>query len=905
MRILKFFTYYCISFILLFLLFELKTTHAYNPLDVPSTVKRDWDLRYGSKDVDMRTGKKLVYDIYYNKYVKGGYEIVNKDFGNAGDPQPYLHFTGWSIIFGREHHTSTNHQTYIIATKGSSQKHFRTQPINISATEDLEYNNEGPGKIWNRCSDNATNKSNVPSEDNGCNMEYNNVGFHAWIPLGELFPDNTVSSEWNLFIVKVVDGYMVYSPLILPFEFSNRSYNYGTISLSSGQNANNLVMVSSVVMRRTEPRQIINTTNYFEKNRTYVRVDQDETMTAVWYGVRSPHDNNRTRWASSGYWLFGGEQATLSFTPEKVPPIHQSHSMTSQYRNGNDYWVKPNTDVTITLRQYDSGVGNKYQYLRLLGSGNDFRARHDFTNASNTNVAQVSTYPLSNNDLSINGANRTENTSGYRYGTVQWSVTPKQHAQSYDVLYYYQDRAGNAVGYNDTGMNLKVDGVAPTFNSNSITGAKYIDGNNYWVKPNDTVTVKIRQYDPHSGNKYQYLRLSENGSRITQNMHDFNGTVTSNVKQHTSSHVVVDTANRIEDTAFGTVEWKVTPKEHGHNYLLQRYFTDNVGNTRGYEDISNLLVDGVSPTIIFSPHSQSWTEDSITVKINISDEDSGVKRFRYRVYENGTWGTYSSWINNSSTQLTLNNIGQNQIEVEAEDNVGNLSRVRSGYYYINNLPTANFDWQPKPAYQSDNISLTNLSTEPDGQDMTAVWDIVDPEGNVSQQTTWDAKIDRALPGNYVVKLTVEDEYGGKDSITKSIYVYSLDVIGHVDHTPDWDRFHQRLGNLSHQFYSGETFVISAETTPGRTVNRVTVSIEGVLEDNSSFSDNLLLNKLTEINWNNNYKNENLIDPKKRLKNGPAYFVFKAYYDNGHVATDIVEIEIIGGVYEVIQINRMY
>src|SRR5690606_37248386 len=118
---------------------------------------------------------------YYDKYKEngfpGGYRIVNRNFGNGN--QPYLNFRGWAVNFGYKRHTSTNHDTYIVAQKvgSTTTKIYKTNKLNLSATEDLEYNNQGPG-VWNECPADATNKDNQLD----CNMRYDYVGFDAYLP---------------------------------------------------------------------------------------------------------------------------------------------------------------------------------------------------------------------------------------------------------------------------------------------------------------------------------------------------------------------------------------------------------------------------------------------------------------------------------------------------------------------------------------------------------------------------------------------------------------------------------------------------------------------------------------------------------------------------------------------------
>ena len=170
MRILSKVFFTLVLLIVGFIIFKpLTPLAAYSPHSVETSVKNGWSSNYGYKYDNMRNGNNIVYDVYSKKYTSGGYQIVNKNFGNGS--QPYLNFQGWAINFGYKHHTSSNHDTYIVARKisGSSgvgtTKIYKTDHINISATEEVEYNNQGSG-IWNRCADGATKKDNILD----CNM---------------------------------------------------------------------------------------------------------------------------------------------------------------------------------------------------------------------------------------------------------------------------------------------------------------------------------------------------------------------------------------------------------------------------------------------------------------------------------------------------------------------------------------------------------------------------------------------------------------------------------------------------------------------------------------------------------------------------------------------------------------
>jgi hypothetical protein len=46
-----------------------------------------------------------------------------------------------------------------------------------------------------------------------------------------------------------------------------------------------------------------------------------------------------------------------------------------------------------------------------------------------------------------------------------------------------------------------------------------------------------------------------------------------------------------------------------------------------------------------------------------------------------------------------------------------------------------------------------------------------------------------------------------------VFFQTLIIIGSVNHTPDWETKHQSLGHATNEFYSGETFLLGASTSP--------------------------------------------------------------------------------------------
>jgi len=90
----------------------------------------------------------------------------------------------------------------------------------------------------------------------------------------------------------------------------------------------------------------------------------------------------------------------------------------------------------------------------------------------------------------------------------------------------------------------------------------------------------------------------------------------------------------------------------------------------------------------------------------------------------------------------------------------------------NSPPTANFTWTPQIPTTSDTIFFTDSSIDSDGSIVSWTWDFGD--GNISYQQNPTHQYSHI--GTYNVTLTVTDNDGANDSITKQMMVLSNDTI---------------------------------------------------------------------------------------------------------------------------------
>lgn len=146
---------------------------------------------------------------------------------------------------------------------------------------------------------------------------------------------------------------------------------------------------------------------------------------------------------------------------------------------------------------------------------------------------------------------------------------------------------------------------------------------------------------------------------------------------------------------------------------------------------------------------------------------------------------------------------------------------------LNRPPVSAFTWAPQPTYEGDVITLTNKSTDPDGDSMTYLWTITGPGSYHATFTTTDVVLPRAVtegkPGSYAVTLRATDSKGMTNlaDATGTITVLPLTIAGTVTHTDKWEYNRKQYNMLKSGtesapwlpsvFLAGEEFVLNGQT----------------------------------------------------------------------------------------------
>ena len=218
----------------------------------------------------------------------------------------------------------------------------------------------------------------------------------------------------------------------------------------------------------------------------------------------------------------------------KTYPQHNGIEINGgQYIVGNDYWVRPNTQLNIKVGGYQNYPGDgglvlddyiNRNYLRLDGgSGNDARICYNFSAGAQDNFQPNDGVPMSY------VPNSAWTSSNGKTKTASFYATPKKDAVDYRVKTYFSSANGKTTDdYYDTGKYIKVDGKAPTvdatptivdgdMNTATITfhNAGDVRGEGSGTRAgvgmatNDDIDQSLKIYKPGQEDKAVYLYVTQ------------------------------------------------------------------------------------------------------------------------------------------------------------------------------------------------------------------------------------------------------------------------------------------------------------------------------------------------------------------------------------------------------------
>ncbi|WP_379929303.1 PKD domain-containing protein [Marinicrinis sediminis] len=308
-------------------------------------------------------------------------------------------------------------------------------------------------------------------------------------------------------------------------------------------------------------------------------------------------------------------------------------------------------------------------------------------------------------------------------------------------------------------------------------------------------------------------------------------------------------------------------------------------------------------------------DDTPTITWTYGDADSdSQQRYQVKIYRYGGVLLQDSGVVTSSSKswtptTALPDKTNLYVIVRVHDGYAWSLDSEPAYMYIhtNEPPDAQFDWSPKPVWEGDTVTLTNQSTDPDGDPLTYQWRITDPSGQTRSYTSRHVTALFSQIGRYRVELTVSDGEE-QDTVTRTIEALELKLEPSVYHTPEWKQIHDDRGHETEQdpkdFYSGELFKLEAVTSPAPVVE-ITAKLTGTGRQNNVIRiDTTLTASGTPQHYRGDLYDKVLMSMERGLKEGLEDIVFEIEYANGVTKQAVVEVNIIGLAKEIVGVHRV-
>jgi hypothetical protein len=365
-----------------------------------------------------------------------------------------------------------------------------------------------------------------------------------------------------------------------------------------------------------------------------------------------------------------------------------------------------------------------------------------------------------------------------------------------------------------------------------------------------------------------------------------------------------------------TYEVKLRVKDHQGLWsapLIKTFSTTGAPILTNKPPVATMTIPAgtqVNPTMFTTQKPTfSWNQtdpDAVTVfkafEIQVTNEANTATVINSGILAQNTSATTKNWTATSDLPA-----GQKlRVRVRVNDGLLWSAWSTQTWMIINRPPVANFDWSPKPVWEGDTVTLTNQSSDPDGDSLTYSWIITGPGGYQQTATTTHVTCKLLQPGDYAVTLTASD---GKvlTNVTRTLRVESLQLEANVSYTDLWLEHHLQMGHETVQnpksFYTGEIFVVSAVGSLAAT-SRVTASLDAIGRDGNPIS---IAVDLDVTNPANHYLGS-LYDPilsslTGGLPEGLYQIKFKMTYTNGVMKEVSIPIQIIGHVQGVVNVHR--
>lgn len=374
---------------------------------------------------------------------------------------------------------------------------------------------------------------------------------------------------------------------------------------------------------------------------------------------------------------------------------------------------------------------------------------------------------------------------------------------SYTIQVQATDRNGNSKTHT-TGA-IKVDVTAPTHAGATINGARYVNGNTHWFRPNDSFEIDLSGYDRDSTMRYTYLRLS-NANNDNRSVYNWEATDTSNLNTWMLGNYTEITGGK-RDYWGWTPRYKyytkVKSNASGQTLDVQYYYTDRVGHTNGYHSTGKTIkVDGVAPVTTLTASNTTWTNTDKSVTLTMSDALSGLKDVRWRISQDdgGTWGVWTGREKaGASKTLNFNSNGRWRVQFQVRDNVDYNTNAEGRWFIDKSAPVLNLGGSPT-SWTKEDVNLTWSLYDNGGSGFK---NIKLPNGSFSTATSGTF----AAGSNGTYSFTAYDNAG--NSTTKSITVSHIDKVIPVHEKVLMHDFRYQDGN-TYWYHEGDVARIAMQ-----------------------------------------------------------------------------------------------
>lgn len=427
-----------------------------------------------------------------------------------------------------------------------------------------------------------------------------------------------------------------------------------------------------------------------------------------------------SRWHGKKYYVSSGpsngrgwqRSVRVDYTRHKTTPKTRGVSVSGyDYKSGNNYWVKKGNSVKAKVHGSQNFNGTKWRwkdyvrrnYINMVGHGKQIKGQMEYTGSySNTTT---------HSDITISGSGASRQNNNRDLYTT-FNVKGNKHATTYEFKTYARSANGKSDGYDGTGKYLKVDGEKPTDHGAKVTEARYVNGNDHWIRPGESVVVNVAGYDKHSRLKNSNIRIYSSGhdNRARHSWPDKG--LTEYHRNGTYTDITGGKVVRWGWTSYYDFTVRANTNSGNRTYNIDTYHKDNVGYIDGWnKSDQRIRTDATAPTISASPGTRGWDNSNMTVSLNHSDGQSGIKTKQYKWSKSrstpSSWDTYSGSVTQSSN-------GTWYLHARAVDNVGRVTTERFGPYRIDKTaPTGSISQSPT-SWTKGNVTLSISASDTGG-----------------------------------------------------------------------------------------------------------------------------------------------------------------------------------------------